>query len=580
MAFGATSEVNEKKYLGYSGTGPLVYPFSHTSVDDLNVTVGGNPLPKSGWTFSGNAVEGGFDGGSITLIEAVDNQDVVIFRDMVRLRTTKLGVGGANSKDIDAELTRLVLMAQDAKRNYDAVLAEIVQLKDDIEALDAVGDALPAIQVAVAAIQDGDSNLNKAAAIADIIQFLYDESQDGGSLAHIYDNRSELARFVGYLPAVTYASLDGLIITDNRTTVTHDAGSGLNTYAPNPDVLPYTVPTVFDPSAWRLLELASEVEQTDIDDLRVLIDRLNTYHPNTGPTFKNLPPLVRASDWSGKIIDLETRTNPGDFPLSALTYTATGLPAGFVLDENNEVDGVTPPVTSPVTVTFTVTDPLGATDTAQTTIEVYDAAAPAPDEPPTWESLPQLTYVRGNPIDEFDVGTFANDPDGDDGAITYAVTGLPAGLTYSNNRISGTPTAAAGSYTLTWTATDEDSLTTNATQTIVLQEATPPAFTDIPLLAVERGTVMTPIDYRLYASDANTPDNELTFAVTGNPNGTSLSGAVLSGTPTAEDTYAVDVTVTNRAGLTATRRHFITVTATSGSSTAGEQPSGTFTEIE
>lgn len=571
MAFGATSEVNEKTYSGYTGSGPLTYPFSHTSVDDLNVEVGGVALPKSGWTFTGNAAEGGFDGGSITLVSAVTNTDVRIWRDMVRLRNTKIGVGGATSKDIDAELTRLVLMAQDAARDYAEVNTRIAALAADIAALDGVAEALPSITAVLAEVENADSNLNKAASVSALIQYIYDESQPGGSLAHIYDNRTDLARYVGYLPAVTYASLDGQVISDNRVTVTHDPGSGTATYALNADVLPYTVPTVFDASAWRLLELQSDVTQEDYDFLQSRLARLERLFPQELPRWRYTPTIDVAAGFVGQVFDFESYIVDSDSLIGEISIIAESLPTGlsldgFILNANN------PPVQAEAAYVLRVVDESGVYNAGQQQnpvgIEVYDTTPPS--RPPEWETLPDLSFVRGNQMLAFAVTTYANDPGGDDGAIVYTVANLPDGITFNGTSLVGRPTAAAGVYTITWTATDEDTEQTNADQQITLVDPPAPDWDDIPFQAVERNTAIQTINYLAYVADENTVDGELVLSVSGNPNGTVFSNNQLSGAPTAEGTYQVDVTATNNAGLSTTKRHTITVTTPTSGSTGGD----------
>ena len=126
MPFSAADDTNVQTYNDYTGSGPLNYSWSHVQKADLNVEVDGVLLSQNDWTFSGNdADNGGFDGGSITLVTAVTNADVRIYRDMVRLRTTSLAVGGASAEDIDNELTVLTLMAQDARRGYSDIEASL-----------------------------------------------------------------------------------------------------------------------------------------------------------------------------------------------------------------------------------------------------------------------------------------------------------------------------------------------------------------------------------------------------------------------------------------------------------------------
>ena len=110
------TEDNEITYTNYTGSGPLSFEFPHAEKLDINVDVDGVTLAQSEWVHSPVVVDGGFDGGTVTLVTPVAGADVRIWRDMVRLRTSQFGAGGANPRQVDTEFNRLVLMAQDARK--------------------------------------------------------------------------------------------------------------------------------------------------------------------------------------------------------------------------------------------------------------------------------------------------------------------------------------------------------------------------------------------------------------------------------------------------------------------------------
>lgn len=111
------TEDNEVTYSNYTGSGPLAFTFPYSQKEDLNVDVDGVTISRTLWDDTPNAVDGGNDGGSIVLTVPVANKNVRIWRDMVRLRASQFSVGGASARQIDTELNRLVLMAQDRARN-------------------------------------------------------------------------------------------------------------------------------------------------------------------------------------------------------------------------------------------------------------------------------------------------------------------------------------------------------------------------------------------------------------------------------------------------------------------------------
>lgn len=118
------SEENEVTYSNYSGAGPLSFTFAHAEKLDINVDVDGETLAQSEWVHTPVVADGGYDGGTVTLVVPVVNKDVRIWRDMVRLRASQFGVGGATARAIDTEFNRLVLMAQDARNPAGSGLAD------------------------------------------------------------------------------------------------------------------------------------------------------------------------------------------------------------------------------------------------------------------------------------------------------------------------------------------------------------------------------------------------------------------------------------------------------------------------
>jgi len=138
-----TSEDNEITYENYTGSGPLSFDFAHAEKADVNVDVDGVTLPLSAWVHTPVEADGGYDGGTVTLVTPVAGADVRIWRDMVRLRATQFGVGGASPMQVNTELNRLVLMAQDIRRQYDSVTEGLGALTEDVVAdLATVAEAL------------------------------------------------------------------------------------------------------------------------------------------------------------------------------------------------------------------------------------------------------------------------------------------------------------------------------------------------------------------------------------------------------------------------------------------------------
>jgi hypothetical protein len=113
---------DEDTYTSFSVTaadaGPFPFTFSIFAKADLRVSIDGAELGQEDFTFSGTLIDSGYDGGSITLNEEVEDCEVLIWRDIAPVRTTDFApAANIPVKDIDAELDRLTAIIQDAKRD-------------------------------------------------------------------------------------------------------------------------------------------------------------------------------------------------------------------------------------------------------------------------------------------------------------------------------------------------------------------------------------------------------------------------------------------------------------------------------
>jgi LruC domain-containing protein len=125
---------------------------------------------------------------------------------------------------------------------------------------------------------------------------------------------------------------------------------------------------------------------------------------------------------------------------STISYNATGLPAGLSWDADNHSIYGTPLSAGVTNVTLTATNTYGS-DLKILVITIID-----PPKPPVITSPLTAVGVKNQPFSYTIEATGTQ-------TITYNATGLPPGLTFSGNTISGVPTIV-GNTNVTLTATN------------------------------------------------------------------------------------------------------------------------------
>ena len=230
----------------------------------------------------------------------------------------------------------------------------------------------------------------------------------------------------------------------------------------------------------------------------------------------------------------------------AVTYAATGLPAGLTISSAGLISG-TPTSAGTSMVTVTAAEASGTSGTATF----------------TWTVSPQPVIVTvTSPGDQTGmVGTAASlqihATASDGGTVTYAATGLPAGLTISSaGLISGTPTSAGTSMV---TVTAAEASGTSGTATFTWTVSPQPVIVTVTSPGDQTGMVGTAASLQIHAtaSDGGT----VTYAATGLPAGLGISSAgLISGTPTTAATSTVTIKAADASGTSGTATFTWTVT--------------------
>jgi heme exporter protein D len=237
------------------------------------------------------------------------------------------------------------------------------------------------------------------------------------------------------------------------------------------------------------------------------------------------------------------------------TWAATNLPAGLAIDSASGAITGSPTTLGTTTVSITATD--SDHRTANTS----------------------LSWLVGNPVTVTNPGNQSAPggvaysrtltASGGSGPYVWSATGLPAGLSIdpSSGVLSGTPTTS-GPANVTVTATDTSGIPGTASFKI---------FTGVIVASVSSHTDTTgsPITgVTVHASGGTVP---YTWTVTGLPPGLSLNTATgtITGTPTNDGAYTVQITATDTTGTTGTASFTWTIQAVLAVADPGTQQATT-----
>ena len=278
--------------------------------------------------------------------------------------------------------------------------------------------------------------------------------------------------------------------------------------------------------------------------------------PATGTftfTVTNTPPTVVAiaAQAGGKNapFSLSLASFFSDVNGNALTYAATGLPAGLALNAaTGLISGTLTAALGSYTVSVSASDGRGGSVSTSLTLTVQNSA-------PVPAAIPNQTATAGTAW-AYVVPAFS-DPNGD--ALAYTASGLPAWVAFdaATRTLSGTA-GTIGSWTITIRATDPAGAF--ATQSFVLTTpSAPPVYNGG--LANQTAQPGVAFNYTFGSTVFTDPNGDaLTYSVDGN--GVALPGWLafnpslrqFTGTPAAAGTFTVRVWVTD--GTTPVSRTF------------------------
>ncbi|MES2730178.1 MAG: putative Ig domain-containing protein [Bacteroidota bacterium] len=261
--------------------------------------------------------------------------------------------------------------------------------------------------------------------------------------------------------------------------------------------------------------------------------------------------VVKTTD----ILATDANNNP-------LTFTYTTLPAGVTFGKIRNLQGMIISGAGKLTVsatavkgsypiTFTVNDGNGGTDSKSFTLTVTNA--------------PVLSAI-GNKTVQVGTNFTVSATDADAEALTFSLSGQPAGVTLTNNgnntaTIAVSSTATAGTYAnVKVTVKDINGIIDDEMFTLTITSNQPPVLAAIGQKSATVGTVAT---FNVSATDPNS--DPVTFSLSGQPAGVTIAN-------NANNTATITVAASTAAGSYAT----LTVTASDGK---GGQDTETFTLV-
>ena len=249
-----------------------------------------------------------------------------------------------------------------------------------------------------------------------------------------------------------------------------------------------------------------------------------------------LAPIGAKSGAEGSLLTFTVAATDADG--DALTYSASGLPAGANFDAGTRTFSWTPGYdqAGPYSVTVTVTD--GTTPVSETIAITIGNTNRAPVLAP----IGAKSGAEGSLL-TFTVA--ATDADGD--ALTYSASGLPAGASFTaaTRAFSWTPGYdQAGPYSVTVTVTDG---TTPVSETIAITIGNTNRAPVLAPIGAKSGAEGSLLTFTVAATDAD--GDTLTYSASGLPGGANFDAGTrtFSWTPGYDQAgpYSVTVTVTD-----------------------------------
>ncbi len=297
------------------------------------------------------------------------------------------------------------------------------------------------------------------------------------------------------------------------------------------------------------------------------------------PTSSGTLPNQSYSDGQSGI-SIATASGFTDSIGNALTYSATGLPAGLTI--NATTGAITGTIdhdaskNAPTTsgsgatldgtygVVVTASDGLGGTTTQTLEIDSRNQA------PVVGTTTANQTNSDGDTITAVDASKAFSDPNGD--PLTFAATGLPTGLSISSKgMITGTvaKNARPGKYSVTVTGTDDKGAAASKTFGWLINDVPPAKNGTLANQSYADGQSGVAISTSKGFTDTN--GNALIYSVSGLPAGLTINPTTGQITGTIDHNASENAPTTSGSGATLDGTYTVVVTASDGLGGSAQQ---------
>jgi hypothetical protein len=272
---------------------------------------------------------------------------------------------------------------------------------------------------------------------------------------------------------------------------------------------------------------------------------------NTAPTESDVVAQTLNEDGSvvANVTIADTETAAASLTFSASSSNTALFPGGSIVlggSGANRTITLTPAANTSgtATITYVTTDGDGLTVTKTFNVTVNAVQ----DAPVFLATQGNLSFTSGSAISATTLSA-ATDADGD--ALTYSMTGLPAGLSFNpaTRVLSGTPTVT-GTFNATYSVTDGTTTVSQNFQIVLTAAEVPPVMGDVPNQTPATGTAFS-LNLSTYVTLTNGDAISSYSLASGSlPPGLGLNTTtgVISGTPTVAGTYNVTVLSTDNDG--------------------------------